>query len=228
MSPKCVLLAAFALLYVFSGVYLAWHSDLPLCDCQCPHLPLTQWMTADWEEGKTFQVYSTSPINKDCPNLKTCGKLVLQTANGPKDVHNGTKPKVEFVNITSIEVKNGTGCFYLYQSPNYRGEEAKVCGGDRKPVEIPVIKSIEFFSDSDNLENGNRLFFGLSLGLSNLVMIIVLVPEFKAQYKNKTTTTSEAVDLEAQPQREGQDGQESQTNTAIDYGKLGTERSWCL
>ena len=218
MSPKCVLLAAFALLYLFSGVYLAWRSEYVMCDCQCPHIP-------GWTEWET-----RSLINMDCPDPKTCGKLVLQTANGLEEVHIGTEPKLELFNITSVEVIDGTGCFYLYQSPNYRdpvrGEEEKVCGGDRKPVEIPVIKSIEFFSDSDNsdnLENGNRLFFGLSLGLSTLVMLVVLVPEFKAQYKKKTTTTTEAVDLEAQPQREGQDGQESQTNTQICYRKLWSE-----
>ena len=227
MSPKCVLLAAFALLYVFSGVYLAWRSDLPLCDCQCHPLPVP------WGLPLRNHLRTWNPMNEDCvrADLKpwSCGELGVQTADGLKQLR-GTKPKLELVNITSIEViegKNGPGCFYLYQSPNYRdpvrGEEAKVCGGDRKPVEIPAVKSIEFFSDSGNLENGNRLFFGLSLGLSTLVMLAVLVPEFKAQYKKKTTTTNEAVDLEAQPQCEGQDGQESQTNTAIDYGKLGTE-----
>ena len=54
-------------------------------------------------------------------------------------------------------------------------------------------------------------------------MLAVLVPEFKAQYKKKTTTTNEAVDLEAQQQRDSQDGQESQTNTAICYRKLWSE-----
>ena len=187
ISPKCALLGALALLYVFCGGFLACRSDYVMCDCQCQNLqPHFKAIAEEMDEEEE----RAGPINFDCirVDLKSCVKLVVQTANGLQEL-NGTNTKLELFNISSIEVEYGPGCFYLYQSPNYRdptrGEGAKVCGGQIKSVEIPVIKSIEFFADSDDLENGNRFFFVWSLGLSTLVMLAVLVPEFKAQYEKK-------------------------------------------
>ena len=169
----------------------------------------------------------SSDINSDCvpPDVKTCGVLILRTAEGLEKTHNGTEPDLEFRNVTSAEVW-GRGCFYLFTEPNYRGEESKVCSGinDKK---IQVIKSIEFFLDSNNVErrfNKSRVFFGLTLGFSTLVMFAVLSPELRKSCKRRTEATTEAVELEmVQLQSEGEEEEEEETYEAINYEILWGE-----